>query len=121
MYIKKEIGKIGENLACKYLNERGYKILKRNYRCKQGEIDIIAYDTKSKEIVFIEVKTRQSMKYGTPAEAVNKPKQKHIIKAVEFYIYKNKIIDKKIRFDVIEIFINNSKYEINHITKAFFA
>ena len=70
---KQEIGKIGEDIACSYLEKNNYKIICRNYRTKTGEIDIIARDI-TKEIVFIEVKTRQNLKYGYPIDAINKQK-----------------------------------------------
>ncbi len=60
MYIKKEIGKIGEDLATSYLIKEKYKIIQRNFICRQGEIDIIAHDTIKKELVFIEVKQEQT-------------------------------------------------------------
>lgn len=83
----KVLGNAGEKIAKIYLERNKYKILETNFRCKQGEIDIIAKD--KKELVFIEVKTRKSIKYGLPAEAVNQVKQKHISKTAEYYIYKN--------------------------------
>ena len=78
MYDKKAIGKYGEDMACDYLKHNEYYILERNFNCKQGEIDIVAYDNKINEIVFIEVKTITNFNYGFPSEAVNKLKQKHI-------------------------------------------
>ncbi len=119
MYLNQGIGKIGENLACQYLEKNNYKILKRNFRCRQGEIDIISYDKTRKELVFIEVKTRTSLKYGRPGEAVEKVKQQHIKKVAQYYIYKNKLAKKHTRFDVIEVFLNNSNYKIEHIKQAF--
>ena len=74
MYVNKETGKLGEDIAVHYLKQNGYVILDRNFECRQGEIDIITLD--EKEIVFVEVKTRTSNKYGAPSEAVNKIKQK---------------------------------------------
>ena len=74
MYIRHEIGKLGEELAVGYLQKQNYKIIERNFECRQGEIDIIALD--KNELVFIEVKTRTSIKYGKPAEAVNQIKKK---------------------------------------------
>lgn len=118
MYIKKEIGKIGEEIACKYLNRNDYNILERNFTCKQGEIDIISQDLKKKELVFIEVKTRSNLKYGMPSEAVNKSKKKHILEASNYYTYLNKIKNIPMRIDVIEIYITNSKRKINHIKNA---
>lgn len=119
MYIKQKIGKAGENIACKYLQKKNYIIIDRNFCCKQGEIDIIACDEKKKELVFLEVKTRSSLKYGRPSEAVQKVKQSHIIEVAKYYQYKNKIKNIPIRFDVIEILLNNGNYRINHIKQAF--
>ena len=81
MYKRHETGKLGEDLAEKYLEQIGYKVIERNFECKQGEIDIIALD--KNEIIFIEVKTRTSIKYGSPADAVNENKQKNLLKAVK--------------------------------------
>lgn len=113
MYIRHETGKLGEDLAVKYLNNIGYKVIERNFECKQGEIDIVAQD--KKELVFIEVKTRTNIKYGTPAEAVNKTKQKHLTKAVKYYIYSKHLENEYIRIDVVEVYIVEHKYRINHI------
>lgn len=118
MYFRKEIGNRGENLACKYLNKNNYKIIERNFYCKQGEIDIIALDNTKKEIVFIEVKTRTNIKYGRPVEAVDKNKQKHIKQVIKYYNYKNNIKNIPIRIDVIEIYIQKETLKINHIKQA---
>ena len=120
MCLKQKIGKMGEEIACKYLQRNKYIIIDRNFRCKQGEIDIVACDEKSKELVFIEVKTRSSTKYGRPSEAVRKQKKNHIIGSARYYNYKNKIKNIPIRFDVIEVFLCNSNYRINHIKQAFY-
>lgn len=113
----RELGQYGENIACKYLESKNYKILERNFSCKQGEIDIIAKD--KNEIVFVEVKTRRSMKYGRPSEAVNKLKQKHILEVSKYYLYKNYLMSTALRFDVIEVYLEKQKVFINHIKKAF--
>lgn len=113
MYIRHEIGKLGEDIAVKYLQENGYKVIERNFESRQGEIDIIAMY--KNEIIFVEVKTRTNIKYGNPVEAVNKPKQKHLIKTVEYYLYSRHLENEFIRIDVIEIYILNHKYKINHI------
>ena len=117
MYKRHEVGKTGEKLAAKYLEQNNYKIIKQNFRCKQGEIDIIAIDKKSQEedIVFVEVKTRTSLEFGTPAEAVDKTKRQHIARTAKYFLYSNNIKDKNIRFDTIEVLLSNNKYQINHI------
>lgn len=119
MYLdNQELGKIGEELAAKYLAQNKYKIIQRNFRCKLGEIDIIAYDLKNKELVFFEVKTRSNFKYGRPSEAVTKIKKKHIVKAAEYYYNYKSQRNKAIRFDVIEIVFYKGKGMLNHIEKA---
>ena len=117
MYFRREIGKWGENLACKYLEENNYKIIEKNFLCQLGEIDMIVKDIIKNELVFIEVKTRSNFKYGNPADAVNKQKQKHMTQAIKYYIYKNHIQNIPIRIDVIEVYIMEN-YKINHIKQA---
>ena len=118
MYQFHELGKNGEDYACTYLEKNNYKIIERNFRCKQGEIDIIAIDLVKNELVFLEVKTRSSIKYGMPAEAVNKNKQKHIYNAALYYVYCKNIKNTYIRFDVIEIFFSKNT-TVNHIKQIF--
>lgn len=113
MYKRHIIGKVGENLAVKYLEQIGYKVVERNFECRQGEIDIIALD--KNEIIFIEVKTRTNIKFGSPIEAVNEAKQKHLLKAVEYYLYSRNLENEFVRIDVIEMYLYNHKYKINHI------
>lgn len=116
MYKRHEIGKLGEDLACKYLQDKGYKILERNFEARQGEIDIIAKD--KEELVFIEVKTRSNISYGKPAEAVNEIKQNHLIKTIEYYVYSRHLEDEFIRIDIIEIYLLKNKYRVNHIKQV---
>lgn len=117
--LNKTIGNYGEAIAAKYLEENGYKILTANYRCRIGEIDIIG--SHNNYICFIEVKTRYTSCYGTPSEAVSVTKQQKILRAAEYYIMKNKLYNCAVRFDVIEIQLNNSDnmYTINFIENAF--
>lgn len=117
MYINKETGNLGENIATHYLKQKGYVILDRNFESRQGEIDIIALD--KKEVVFIEVKTRTSNKFGTPSEAVNKIKQKHMLQTIKYYLYIRNLSEEFIRIDVIEVYIKDNQYKVNHIKQAF--
>lgn len=112
----KGVGKLGEDLATKYLEELGYKIVERNFRCKRGEVDIIAID--KEEVVFVEVKTRKILSYGKPGDAVNKIKQKHIYRTAEYYLLINNNLDAYTRIDVIEVYLEEDGYKINHIKKA---
>ena len=113
---KQELGKAGEEISCIYLEQIGYRIIERNFSCRQGEIDIIAKD--KDEYVFIEVITRSNIKFGRPKEAVNEPKQKHIYKSTKFYLYLHKLNDAFIRFDVIEIYFINERYKLKHLKQV---
>lgn len=113
MYLRHEIGKMGEDIAAKYLESNGYAILERNYKARQGEIDIVARD--GNELVFIEVKTRTNLQFGLPAEAVNETKQKHLISTAKYYLYSKHLENEYVRLDVVEIYFNNESYKINHI------
>lgn len=109
-------GKIGEIEATKYIEKKGYEIVCTNFRCIQGEIDIIAKD--NGELVFLEVKTRTSVKYGEAREGVNKKKQKHILNAAMYYLYKNNMEEVFVRIDVIEVYIKKDTITINHIKQV---
>lgn len=113
MYIKREIGKYGEMIATRYLQKQNYKIIEKNFYCKQGEIDIIS--KKDEYIVFIEVKTRTNYAFGSPSEAVDNLKQKHIYKSARYYLYKTKQLEAFVRFDVIEVYISKNKIYVHHI------
>ena len=106
-----ELCKEGEALAGKILKKRGYKILKRNYVSKYGEIDIVAYD---KGIIsFVEVKTRRSENYGPPELAVTKEKRKRIIRTALNYMAVNHIEDTDCRFDVVSILYKDDENRPN--------
>lgn len=106
MLNNKFTGKIGEDIAGRYLASNGYNILQRNYRTKYGEIDIIAKE--GDYIVFIEVKTRRSQNFGYPREAVDKYKQSRIRNIASLYMAAKKLRDKKVRFDVVEVVLNEN-------------
>ena len=108
-----ELGKKGEECATKFLNCIGYKIIERNFRCRQGEIDIIAKD--KNEYVFIEVKTRSNIKFGRPSEAVNYLKRQHIFKVANYFLYKYGLQKCSVRFDVVEVLFHNNRFYINHL------
>ena len=116
MYERHITGKEGEDIATQFLSKNGYEILNRNFNTKQGEIDIIAKE--KEEYVFIEVKTRKNEEYGQPVEAIDKNKIKHLKKAISYYLYINKLENKFIRIDVIEIKFIKNKIYINHIKQA---
>ena len=106
-------GKTGEQMAVTYLKHRFYKILECNYRCRMGEIDIIAQ--KGSYIIFVEVKYRQNDSRGKPYEAVNYHKQTHIRNTASYYLMEKGLQNVDCRFDVISILGK----EITHFKNAF--
>ncbi|MFH0933017.1 MAG: YraN family protein [Nitrospirota bacterium] len=113
----KVLGIKGENLAVKFLKEKGYRIIARNYKTPIGEIDIIAQDGTT--TVFIEVKTRTDEFFGQPFEAVNKRKRQKLKNVALFYLKRHERAFP-VRFDVLSIFYReNGKKEIEHIKDAF--
>ena len=114
----KRIGKLGEDIAIEFLKEHNYKIIERNFACKQGEVDIIAKE--KNEYVFCEVKTRRSIRCGKPIDSVNLNKKYHIWNVTKYYLYKNNLMNKNIRFDVIEVYIKGKLIYINHVKRGMF-
>ena len=99
-----KVAKIGEALAVKHLKARGCKILAQNYRARRGEVDIIVRD--GEFTVFVEVKTRRSLKFGLPQAAVTLQKQRQISKVALAYLQTQNLMDAPCRFDVIAIHLS---------------
>ena len=117
----KSIGTKGEQLATDFLSAKGYRIVQRNYFAFKVEIDLIALDESTNQIVFIEVKTLRNDFFQQPYEEVNLKKQRNIIKAADTYLRRHDI-DKEARFDVVSIVLKpDSEAEITHIISAFCA
>ncbi len=111
------LGKSGEDTALNFLKENGYKILVKNYKTKLGEVDIIAYDKDT--LCFIEVKTRGSLRFGSPQEAVSHFKQRQISKAALQFLKRNNLLNKKARFDVVSVIYAEDKPAFDLIKNAF--
>lgn len=123
-----DIGRLGENIAARFLKKQKFKILERNIHISHNEIDIIAISKKRKLLAFVEVKARSVDRdlyspFGTPASAVTKEKQARIIVAAKSYLRQNpRYFDFQPRFDVIEVYLDKSSMEtlkINYIENAF--
>jgi putative endonuclease len=95
------LGDEGEELACEFLVERGYRILARNFTCRVGEIDIVAAD--GDVTVFVEVKQRRDERHGAGHEAVTFKKRQRIVRAAQFYASRHGLLERPLRFDVISI------------------
>ena len=117
---KKDLGAWGEERAARYLQLHGYRIAERNFRCRQGEIDIIAH--KGDFIVFVEVKLRKNALHGEAREFVTYSKQRRVICAAEYWLVKNSC-ELQPRFDVIEIYAPDGtdtlRPTIRHLENAF--
>ena len=112
-YNKRAEGSRYEQTAGEYLEEQGYEIICFNYRCRTGEIDIIAKD--GEYLVFCEEKYRRDASRGYPSEAVDARKRQVLVKCAMYYVTVNKLADTPCRFDVIAILGG----EISHIKNAF--
>ena len=105
----KSLGKFGEQIAVQYLTEQGYKILEKNFYMRYGEIDLICQ--KNNTIIFVEVKTRTSLEFGFPEEAVNRYKIRSLLKtAARYMINKN----QPWQIDVVSIFLKDGDADIKH-------
>jgi putative endonuclease len=114
---KQILGREGEGIAERYLKKQGFKLLERNYRCPLGELDLIALDRKV--LVFVEVKTRTSDNSGSPLEAVDRRKQRQIIKTALYFLSQKRLHDRDARFDVIGISLERGEPVVEHIRNAF--
>lgn len=111
-----ELGKIGEQIAARYLYQQGYTMLEKDYRVGHKDIDIIA--CKDGVVVFVEVKTRSSDRFGSPEEAVDKTKVRNLLSAANAYI-RRKHITSPVRFDVIGVVGTEEPFQITHFAGAF--
>jgi putative endonuclease len=112
----KQLGAEGEDAAVRYLKEKGFTVIHRNYKTPIGEADIVAADKGA--TVFIEVKTRSSERFGEPFEAVNIRKREKL-KKIALYYQKHEDNKAAIRFDVVSIKCKDERYLIEHIEEAF--
>ncbi len=116
MAVHNDLGKKGEQLAVKHLQQKGYTILATNWRYLKAEIDIIAQQ--GKNLVVVEVKTRSSDVISTPMEAVNPKKIKLLVTAANAYVVENNL-DVEVRFDVVSIVKKGADFSIEHTQEAF--
>jgi putative endonuclease len=114
---KKVLGNIGEIKSCEYLESAGYLILKKNFRCACGEIDIIA--KREDSICFIEVKTRANANYGEPLESVNPLKTTRIKNTASYYLGLKNLNSYEVSFDVISIKVSGKKLLLQHFKNCF--
>ena len=118
-----EIGRRGEDLAVAFLEEKGYRVLDRNYRFGREEVDVVAFEPTPADdggmIVFVEVKARSGTGYGRPEAAVDKPKQEAIMRVAEAFLHERRLIPSPTRFDVVAVQFGPGEPEVEHFENAF--
>ena len=114
------LGALGERLAAEHLERQGYRILERNFRCRMGELDLIA--RRGNDLVFVEVKLRKNADFAEAREFVTARKQARILAAAQLWLHVH-ACEKQPRFDVIEVYAPNgadaSSIRIEHLENAF--
>jgi putative endonuclease len=111
---KDALGQQGEQLAAEYLQRAGFRILARNWRCAEGEIDIVAADRRT--LVACEVKTRSGTRYGTPLEAVTRKKRSRLRRLAVCWVLDNGVLFDEVRVDVVEVLKDErGDFAIEHI------
>tara|TARA_B110000977_G_C11067465_1_gene488312 strand:+ start:357 stop:713 length:357 start_codon:yes stop_codon:yes gene_type:complete len=111
-----DLGKSGEEIARKFLQKKGFQILECNWQHNRYEVDIIAIDKNF--LVFVEVKTRATLKFGFPDESVDFKKEKMLVEAAEIFLEK-KDLYHEVRFDIVSIVKNENEEKVYHIIDAF--
>ena len=111
------LGKEGERVAERYLQKKGYMLVERNYRCPAGELDLIVLDRRV--VVFVEVKTRTGLGFGSPLEAVEFRKQRKMIQVAQFFLAEKRLQQRDARFDVVGVSWLGREPIVEHIENAF--
>jgi putative endonuclease len=115
-----ERGQQGEHIAAQYLRHQGYRLQAQNYRCRQGEIDIIAWDGTT--LVFVEVKTKSQLAFGAPQAMVDRRKQQKMLQVAMVYVQEHRLQQTNLRFDVVAVTcLPNASPEVTHLPAAFTA
>ena len=110
-------GCAGEDAAVLFLRKLNYQILERNFRCKAGEVDVICRD--GDNVVFVEVRTRDSNSLATPAQSVNHAKIAKLVRAASFFLSRRDWWDRPCRFDVVAVVYTAQGLRLEHIPDAF--
>lgn len=115
---RSELARRGEDAAAAYLERVGMTVTERNWRCRSGEVDIVALDGTT--LVFVEVKTRRSLSAGQPEEAVSPTKQRRLARIARYYLSYAGLSDPAVRFDVVAIqVIADDRAVLRHHRAAF--
>lgn len=110
-------GDLGEDAAARYLEEQGFRVLDRNWRYRQWELDLVCRDGDT--LVFVEVKTRGAGAMGTPADGLDRKKQARLVKAASQYLSRKKLWDEPCRFDLAAVIDTGTSMDVEHTENAF--
>ncbi|MBK9448206.1 MAG: YraN family protein [Bacteroidetes bacterium] len=120
-----EVGKLGEDLACKWLESQGFRVFDRNYKAERAEVDIVAYwenpsnPAATAELHFVEVKTLSTSRFTNPENAVDSAKLRNMAKVAQFYCWERQLHNIPAVFDVISVVLEDpSNPEITHFEDA---
>jgi putative endonuclease len=113
---RKQIGRQGEEIAAKYLTDKGYKILQRNWCCSTGELDIVAENGDT--LIFVEVRTRRGERFGTAEESITSLKQARLVELAQTYLQEVVPLHQSWRIDVIAVQLGHGLPQVNHIENA---
>ena len=111
------LGRRGEDLAAEHMTRLGFTIVERNYRCRDGEVDIVA--ARGGVVVFCEVKTRRTNRWGEPSEAVDGRKQERLRRLAARWLRERRPGAVEVRFDVVSVVARGARPELVHIADAF--
>ena len=111
------LGRSGEDLAAGLYEDLGFEIVERNFRCREGEVDLIA--AKEHLVVFCEVKTRRTNRWGEPSEAVNHLKQRRLRRLAAIWLRDRHPGRVDVRFDVVSVIVADGRPQVTHLKEAF--
>ena len=117
MDTRSDLGRVGEDLAARLYEEEGYRIVARNFRCGQGEIDIVA--SRGRTLVFCEVKTRSTDFFGDPVEAVKRTKQLRLRRLAAVWLSENPAPGMILRFDIVSVIADRRGTRVRRLEDAF--
>jgi putative endonuclease len=114
---RRELGRRGEELADAFVRALGYRIVARNFRCRAGEIDLVALDGDT--IVFVEVRSRSGSRLGTPLESVDGRKQGRVARVARYFLAAHGWHERAARFDVVGVRFDREPPAVEHVRAAF--
>jgi putative endonuclease len=114
---RQRLGRLGEDSAAAALERDGLRVVARRFRLRTGEIDLVA--ERGDLVVFVEVKARRGTRYGKPAEAVTRVKRERMARAALAFLSRTGRLDRRVRFDVVEVYAGEGKPRLRHIRDAF--